>query len=290
MVSRSEPPAGCPGRTSLRRRLVRGVLASLVPLLVVGWTFAVPAAPAVRAWDPGSFSASDEAQLFLSTNQMRAAAGLAPLRSDAQLGSLARWRVQDMSVRGYFAHEIPPDEYLAFHYMDLRGIQYVLAGEDIGWVSGVSDDQATPYVQQQFMDSPEHRSNILGAAWDSMGVGAYKGSDGAILFCVLFKESKPAATPRPTVNTADNGTTLHLALGQRFLLDLGSAAEWTVTVADPRIVGRVSGVPVIRGAQAIYVARTRGTTLLRAVRSQPCPSGACRPPSRLWFRLTITVK
>jgi uncharacterized protein YkwD len=216
---------------------VRGVLASLVPLLVVGWTFAVPAAPVVRAWDPGSFSASDEAQLFLSTNQMRAAAGLAPLRWDAQLGSLARWRVQDMSVRGYFAHEIPPDGYLAFHYMDLRGIQYVLAGEDIGWVSGVSDDQATPYVQQQFMDSPEHRSNILGAAWDSMGVGAYKGSDGAILFCVLFKESKPAATPRPTVNTADNGTTLHLALGQRFLLDLGSAAEWTVTVADPRIVG-----------------------------------------------------
>ena len=102
MVSRSEPPAGCPGRTSLRRRLVRGVLASLVPLLVVGWTFAVPAAPAVRAWDPGSFSASDEAQLFLSTNQMRAAAGLAPLRSDAPHPSLDPFRLASVKQhRGY---------------------------------------------------------------------------------------------------------------------------------------------------------------------------------------------
>jgi uncharacterized protein YkwD len=260
----------------------------LVPLLVVGWTLAVPAAPVVRAWDAGTFSATDEAQLFASTNQARAAAGLAPLRWAAQLGSLGEWRAQDMSVRGYFAHAIPPEGYLVFHYMDLRGIQYALAGEDIGWASGVSDDQATPYIEQQFMDSPEHRANILGAAWDSMGVGAYKGSDGTILYCVLFMESKPAAAPTPTVTRADNGTTLHLAVGQQFRLDLGATVHWTVTVADPQIVRRMSGVLVIRGAQGIYVARRRGTTRLGAVKSPRCTSGAC-PPSRPGFHLTITV-
>jgi hypothetical protein len=97
----------------------------------------------------------------------------------------------------------------------------------------------------------------------------------------------PTASPL-VVTVADNGTTLHLAIGQHFLLDLGSSVDWTVTVADQRVVARVIGVLVIQGAQGIYVAEAPGTTLLSAVGSPPCPSGAC-PLFRLGFRLTITV-
>jgi hypothetical protein len=97
----------------------------------------------------------------------------------------------------------------------------------------------------------------------------------------------PTAGPL-VVTVADNGTTLHLAIGQQFLLDLGSSVDWTVTVADPRIVARVIGVLVIQGAQGIYVARSAGTTLLSAVGSPPCPSGPC-PLFRLGFHLAITV-
>jgi Cysteine-rich secretory protein family len=163
----------------------------------VGGALAVPAAPVVRAWDAGTFSSADENLLFSLTNQARASAGLAPLRWDSQLAGIARWRVQDMSTRDYFSHQIPPQGYLVFHYMDQRGVSYVLAGENIGWVSGIDDADATPYIQQQFMNSPEHRSNILGATWDSAGVGAFKGSDGKFLFCVLFKQSTAAPTPTP---------------------------------------------------------------------------------------------
>lgn len=181
----------------MRRRLVRLTLALLTWLLVAGWALAIPAAPAVRAWDAGTFSAADEQLLFSLTNEARASSGLAPLRFDSQLHALAEWRAQDMSVRDYFSHQIPPQGYEVFHYMDQRGIQYVLAGENIGW-DNASDDQATPMIQQMFMNSPEHRANILGLLWDSMGVGAYKGADGKLMYCVLFKESKPAATPTPT--------------------------------------------------------------------------------------------
>ena len=182
---------------SSRRRLTRFALAGLVSLMIVGWGFAIPAAQVVRAWDAGTFSAADESLLFSLTNQARAASGLAPLRNDSQLHSLAEWRAQDMSVRDYFSHQIPPQGYLVFHYMDQRGIQYVLAGENIGW-DNASDDQATTMIQQMFMNSPEHRSNILGALWDSMGVGAYKGTDGKLMYCVLFKETTPAAAATPT--------------------------------------------------------------------------------------------
>jgi len=188
--------AGHPPTFSWRRRLARLALVALVAVVAVGLTPAIPGAQVVRAWDAGTFSSADENLLFTLTNQARASAGLAPLRNDGQLHSLAEWRAQDMSVRGYFSHEIPPQGYMVFHYMDQRGIQYVLAGENIGW-DNASDDEATPMIQQMFMNSPEHRSNILGALWDSMGVGAYKGTDGKLMYCVLFMESKPAATPTP---------------------------------------------------------------------------------------------
>ena len=90
------------------------------------------------------------------------------------------------------------------------------------------------------------------------------------------------------VTAADNGSTLRLAEGQRFLLDLGGSVVWAVTIADPHVVARVPGVPVPAGAQGVFAALAPGTTLLSAVGSPPCPSGPC-PLFRLGFRLTITV-
>ncbi len=40
---------------------------------------------------------------------------------------------------------------MVFHYMDQRGIQYALAGENIGW-DNASDDEATPMIQQMFYE------------------------------------------------------------------------------------------------------------------------------------------
>ena len=87
---------------------------------------------------------------------------------------------------------------------------------------------------------------------------------------------------------ADNGTTLHLAVGQQFLLDLGSTVTWSVAIGDQGIVGRVPGVLVIRGAQGIYAALAPGTTTLSAIGSPICSSGVC-PQFRIAFSITIVV-
>jgi uncharacterized protein YkwD len=170
--------------------LVSGLLAIMLAV--------VAAAPGTAlAWSAGTFSPSDESLLFSLTNQARASAGLGPLRNSSALHGLAQWRSKDMAERGYFAHEIPPDGKMVFDYMDARGIQYVLAGENIGW-NNAPDDQATQYIQQMFMDSTGHRANILNPLWDSMGIGAFKGADGKAFYTVLFMQSKAAATPKPT--------------------------------------------------------------------------------------------
>jgi uncharacterized protein YkwD len=162
-----------------------GLIAALFAL-----AFVVPPAR-VGAWVFGQYNGAQESLLFSMTNQARAASGAPPLRFSSALRSLARWRTKDMADRNYFAHEIPPDGRMVFAYMDQRGFSYVLAGENIGW-NNAPDGQATQVIQRMFMDSPGHRANLLYRKWDSMGIGAYKGTDGIIRYCVLFMQSKRA--------------------------------------------------------------------------------------------------
>jgi uncharacterized protein YkwD len=160
----------------------------------------------VDAWSGGSYSSSSERALVSMTNRSRAAAGLRALRVDSTLTSVARWRSKDMIDRDYFSHTIPGYGSV-FKKLDSKGYCYRIAGENIGWNTN-PDDEATAVIHRMFMDSPSHRANILGKAWDVIGIGAYKGSDGKKMWTVLFADKcggttskpKPASkpTPRPT--------------------------------------------------------------------------------------------
>jgi uncharacterized protein YkwD len=185
-------------RAVIGRRLTPLLAFSLV--FGAGSLLALPSS--TLAWDAGSFNGSSESQLYSLTNQARANAGLASLRIDGSLASIARSRSQDMEDRGYFSHEIPPSGKMVWDVMDARGYCYNLAGENIGW-NNFPDDEATAQIQRMFMDSAEHHDNILGRAWDVMGIGAYKGADGHMTWTVLFADksgcgSTVAATPKPT--------------------------------------------------------------------------------------------
>jgi len=195
---------------------------ALLALVVVLSSFAILATPkSVAAWSSGTFSSASERELIALTNRSRASAGLRSLRVDSTLTSVARWRSKDMIDRDYFSHDIPGYGSV-FKRLDSKGYCYHVAGENIGW-NTYPDDQATAAIHQMFMDSPGHRANILGKAWDRIGVGAYKGSDGKKMWTVLFADacgssggtsgstsgstkhtsthastSKPAPKPKPT--------------------------------------------------------------------------------------------
>ena len=94
-----------------------------------------------------------------------------------------------------------------------------------------------------------------------------------------------------TVTLADQGNTITLHPGDRFLLSLGEGYDWTVNVADPSTVSRVVNILVVRGAQGVYEARRQGQTTLSAVGDPPCRKSIppCMLPSRV-FRVTIAVQ
>jgi len=173
---------------------------ALVAAAFLATTIGVFALPApVAAWDAGSFSAAAEAELLQLTNQARASAGLRALKLDSALTSIARWRSKDMIARDYFSHDIPGAGSV-FDVLQEKGYCFNLAGENIGWITA-ADDAAAQGVHLMFMDSAGHRANILGDAWDVIGIGAYKGDTEKRMFTVLFADTcggTVAATPKPT--------------------------------------------------------------------------------------------
>ncbi len=86
-----------------------------------------------------------------------------------------------------------------------------------------------------------------------------------------------------TITLADDGQTITLHVGERFLLELGEGYDWAVTVADESIVGRV--------AQNLYEAHQPGRTTLTARGDPLCRKvrPRCGVPSRL-FRLQVVVE
>ncbi len=184
--------AASPRRTALAIVLLFGISSV--------FTFAAPSA--TFAWDINSFSSSSAADLVALTNRSRASAGLKALRVDSTLASVARWRSKDMIVRDYFSHSIPGYGKV-WDKLHAIGYCYKVGGENIGW-NNYPDDIATAAIHKMFMGSAGHRANIMGRAWDVIGVGAYKGPTGKKMWTVLFADkcgatsTAPKPTPRPT--------------------------------------------------------------------------------------------
>ncbi|HSK52923.1 MAG TPA: CAP domain-containing protein [Clostridia bacterium] len=149
---------------------------------------------AALAWDAGAESSTSEAALTALTNESRVSAGLPPLRVDPELVALARWRSEDMVVRDYFSHRIPPHGSRVFDRLQAQGYCFEVAGENIGWLSG-DDGDAAAAIQGMFLDSETHRDVIMGSAWDVVGVGSYRRADGRRYWTVLFADACPPAGP-----------------------------------------------------------------------------------------------
>lgn len=112
-----------------------------------------------------------ENEVVRLTNQERAEAGCDALRVDERLRSAAREHSDDMAERGYFDHNSPdggtPQERAAAEGYDSFG------GENIA--RGYPTPEA---VVRAWMESEDHRANILSCDFVAVGVGVRYGSGG----------------------------------------------------------------------------------------------------------------
>ncbi len=101
-------------------------------------------------------------------------------------------------------------------------------------------------------------------------------------------EASPSG--QQTVTLGDDGKTISLKVGERFLLALGSGYDWTVNLSNPAIISRVANITVVNGAQGVYEAKAAGSATLTASGSPVCRKvqPPCGLPSRT-FKIQITV-
>ncbi|HEY8678754.1 MAG TPA: CAP domain-containing protein, partial [Candidatus Dormibacteraeota bacterium] len=105
---------------------------------------------------------------FALVNQDRGANGVGPLAFSGTLARVAQYRAQDMLNRNYFSHYDPSTGQLAFlELFHMWGIGYTTAGENIAW----STNPSMAEFNVMFMNSPEHRANILNGAYHRVGIG-----------------------------------------------------------------------------------------------------------------------
>ncbi len=163
-----------------------GIAVALVALL---GAFAAPAAYPGKANSNVTLS-SLESGVLQQLNKIRVQHGLVPLTISARLTAAAGQHSQEMGADGYFEHN--SYDGTAFwkrigHWYASSGYGFWSVGENLLWSS---PDVDPAHALELWMNSPEHRANILTARWREIGVsavhvhaapGTYKGLDVTII-------------------------------------------------------------------------------------------------------------
>lgn len=130
--------------------------------------------------DTPQVNSSKAAEILNLVNKERSAAGLAGLKTDAQLDRLAQMKAEDMAKNNYFAHNSPTYG-SAFDMMKNYGVPYRTAGENLA--KGQKTSQA---VMNGWMNSPGHRANIMEARYTRLGVGYTVDKNGTPYWVQMF--------------------------------------------------------------------------------------------------------
>lgn len=113
----------------------------------------------------GDKSNLSSSYLLEETNQDRNAEHQSPLSLSPQLTAAAQAKANDMAKRNYWSHN-SPDGQTPWSFITTSGYQYQTAGENLAY--GFSDASS---VIAGWMNSPEHRSNILNPSYKHVGFG-----------------------------------------------------------------------------------------------------------------------
>ena len=122
-----------------------------------------------------------ELKVHAGINAERARNGGSPLQWEEQLAAVARAHSDDMTSRGYFSHDTPEglgpsDRIDRAGYSCWKGSHYGVA-ENIAIETTLGDlDRTAAEAVRGWMNSPGHRTNLLGRQYDRTGIGASFGT------------------------------------------------------------------------------------------------------------------
>lgn len=183
-------------------------------LVTVAGICAIGFTSAIDCGAPAAWAAASPSSYASMLNAERESHGLAPLRMSGDLVAIAQQWSAHMASSGRLSHN--PELTSLVH-------NWRAVGENVGEGPTIED------LDSAFMNSAEHRANILDPSYREFGVG-YTTRDGIIWITIDFRDpltstgaSQPAPTSTPAVplSTAPSPTTSELPPSN--MLQWGSA-------------------------------------------------------------------
>jgi hypothetical protein len=105
--------------------------------------------------------------------------------------------------------------------------------------------------------------------------------------------SDPSPTPMKgvTVTTASNQQTVTAHVGDHVQIALGDDINWQLEPPDGVVLAQEANRSylLVRGTQAIWLARSAGRSTIKASGGKNCPSGAACPLMLAVFTATVEV-
>jgi uncharacterized protein YkwD len=137
--------------------------------------------------------------LLNGTNSQRSSNGLGALALNGQLNAAAQAKANDMAARDYWSHNTP-DGATPWTFIVHAGYSYQAAGENLAYGFGNSSETISGW-----MNSPEHRANILNGNYADVGFGiantaSYQGTGPETIVVAMY--GKPTAAAAPTSSAA----------------------------------------------------------------------------------------
>ncbi len=158
--------------------------------------------------------------LLDQTNLQRQKAGLQPLALNDKLDQAAYLKAQDMFAKQYWAHNAP-DGTQPWKWLGDVGYNYDEAGENLA-----KNFTTTPAVVTAWMDSPEHKANILEANYSEVGFavmdGQLEGKPASIVVALYGAPASSAVLGMNRFNGADS-------IGQVSIFDKFGIAMRSIT-------------------------------------------------------------
>lgn len=130
--------------------------------------------------------------LLQETNQQRSVKHEGALHINETLSRAAQSKANDMAQKGYWSH-VTPDGKQPWYFITAQGYNYSAAGENLAYGFGTSQQ-----IVSAWMQSPEHRANILNADYQEVGfatanIANYQGTGAQTIIVALYATPAPGA-------------------------------------------------------------------------------------------------
>jgi len=126
------------------------------------------------------------------------------------------------------------------------------------------------------------------------GISSAPVASSLVLTGTVSAPAQPLSTAGSTpiqVTLADQGRTIAMQVGERFLLNLEGGDAWIIEIANQAVLSPVTGMPVPQGTQGLFGALASGRTTLSATNEPACRKARppCMLPTRA-FQVEVVVR